>query len=168
MEKSLLLKALEYKTWADRRTLDALGTIDTVEGATSLAFARQQLNHMLRVEENFRARLQSKPGPHSTTNTEVVPDLADLDQRLTTSNAWLVTFAAELRVDQVHQTLSFTFVDGLRGSMTPEEILFHIVNHGTYHRGAIGHALDLASAKRPADTYTVFIHALEPQRRVAL
>lgn len=49
--------------------------------------------------------------------------------------------------------------------MTRQEILFHIVNHGTYHRGAIGHALDLAGAPRPADTYTVFIHAAQPQRR---
>jgi uncharacterized damage-inducible protein DinB len=148
MDMSMLLKALEYKSWADRRTLNAVGTLDPVQDAISLAFARQQLNHMVRVEENFRARLQSKPGLHASTNTEVVPDLADIDQRLTASNAWFASYATELRTDQVHQPLSFTFVDGLRGSMTPEEILFHIVNHGTYHRGAIGHALDLARAKR--------------------
>jgi len=50
--------------------------------------------------------------------------------------------------------------------MTRLEILFHIINHGTYHRGAIGHALDLAQVSHPADTYTVFIHATEPERRV--
>jgi uncharacterized damage-inducible protein DinB len=49
--------------------------------------------------------------------------------------------------------------------MTRQEILFHIVNHGTYHRGAIGHALDLVGAVRPADTYTVFSHSVEPSRR---
>ena len=38
--------------------------------------------------------------------------------------------------------------DGRDGGMTRQEILFHIVNHGTYHRGAIGHALDLAGAPR--------------------
>lgn len=164
---SLLRKALEYKCWADRRTLNAVGALDPVQGGTSLAFARQQLNHMVRVEENFRARLQSKTIPHISTNTEVIPELQELDQRLTTSNEWLAIYAVGLQTIQIHQTLNFTFVDGLRGSMTPAEILFHIVNHGTYHRGAIGHALDLARAKRPADTYTVFIHALEPQRRDA-
>ena len=46
--------------------------------------------------------------------------------------------------------------------MTRQEILFHIVNHGTYHRGAIGHALDLAGAPRPADTYTLYIHSAQP------
>jgi uncharacterized damage-inducible protein DinB len=43
--------------------------------------------------------------------------------------------------------------------------MFHLVNHGSYHRGAIGHALDLADASRPADTFTVFIHSAEPHRR---
>lgn len=86
MEISLLHKALEYKCWADRRTLDVVGTIDPVQGAASLAFARQQLNHMVRVEENFRARLQSTPEPHPSTNTDLVPSLQELDQRLKASN----------------------------------------------------------------------------------
>ncbi len=167
METSLLLKAIKYKAWADRRTLDAVSTLDPVHSASSLAFCRQQLNHLVRVEENFRARLQSEPEPHASTNTEVVPDLVDLDQRLSASNVWLVSYAAGLAAEQFHQTVKFKFVDGLQGSMTRQEILFHIVNHATYHRGAIGHALDLAHAKRPADTYTVFIHALEPHRREA-
>jgi uncharacterized damage-inducible protein DinB len=63
------------------------------------------------------------------------------------------------------EPIRFQFVDGQRGSLTREEILFHLVNHGTYHRGAMGHALDLANAHRPADTYTVFIHSVEPGRR---
>jgi len=52
-------------------------------------------------------------------------------------------------------------------SLTREEVIYHLINHGTYHRGAIGHALDLARAPRPADTYTVFVHAAEPERRAA-
>jgi uncharacterized damage-inducible protein DinB len=61
--------------------------------------------------------------------------------------------------------VSFRFLDGQRGAMTREEVLSHLVNHGTYHRGAIGRAFDLAGGLRPADTYTVFIHAVEPGRR---
>lgn len=48
-----------------------------------------------------------------------------------------------------------------------EEAILHLVNHGTYHRGAIGHALDRADGNRPADTYTVFIRGAEPERRNA-
>ena len=65
----------------------------------------------------------------------------------------------------IEKVVLFNLVDGKRGAMTYHEILFHIINHGTYHRGAIGHALDQAQVPHPADTYTVFIHEVEPECR---
>jgi uncharacterized damage-inducible protein DinB len=161
----MLIEAIKYKQWADRRTLDAVGTIDGSKCPSAVAFARQQLNHMVRVEELFSARLLGEPEPHSSTNTAEVPDLDELDRRITDSNRWLAGYVAELEPGRWEQSVSFQFVDGKQGTMTRMEIFFHIVNHGTYHRGAIGHALDLAQAPRPADTYTVFIHSVEPGRR---
>ena len=158
---------LGYKAWADRRTLDAVAAIDARGFPSSLAFCRQQLNHMVTVEELFRARLLAEPDPHSATNAEPVPELAELDRRLTASNEWLLGFASTLDPVRLAQPVHFQFVDGRRGTLTRREVLFHLVNHGTYHRGAIGHALDLARAPRPADTYTVYIHAREPGRREA-
>lgn len=81
------------------------------------------------------------------------------------ANQWLQTYAGSLTASQLKENISFTFVDGKRGRLSREEVIFHLINHGTYHRGAIGHALDLAVGTRPADTYNVFIHAAEPERR---
>ncbi len=161
----LLRDSLRYKQWADRRTLDAVARIDVDRFPSEMAFARQQLNHMVRVEELFRARLLGDEEPHSTTNSEVVPELEELDRRLSASNDWLQSYAGSLDAERRTQSIHFCFVDGKRGTLSREEVLFHLVNHGTYHRGAIGHALDLAQAPRPADTYTVFIHSAEPARR---
>ena len=161
----MLLDALRYKAWADRRTLDAVAAIDRRQFPSALAFARQQLNHMVIVEELFRARLLALPEPHSGTNTEEVPELAEVDRRLIASNEWLRTYIVALPPEALGETIHFTFTDGKRGSLSREEILFHLINHGTYHRGAVGHALDLARAQRPADTFTVFIHSAEPGRR---
>ncbi|NVD97556.1 DinB family protein [Massilia sp. BJB1822] len=158
---------LQYKQWADKRTLDAVALIDSVQFPSEIAFARQQLNHMVRVEEVFRARLLEKPEPHATSNTEVVPELAELRERLSASNDWLLKYAESTPSEILAEKIHFRFLDGLDGTLSREEILFHMVNHGTYHRGAIGRALDLAGGLRPADTYTVFIHAMEPQRRLA-
>lgn len=157
--------ALRYKAWADRRTLDAVAQLDHGLHAASIAFALQQLNHMVRVEEVFRARLLGQNEPHSTSNSEIVPDLPALDERLSVSNHWLQHYEQSLTSAQRSESIHFHFLDGQAGAMTREEVLFHLVNHGTYHRGAIGHALDLAGGLRPADTYTVFIHAAEPERR---
>lgn len=156
---------LQYKQWADERTLDAVALIDSVQFPSEIAFARQQLNHMVRVEEVFRARLLGMPEPHASSNTDVVPGLAELRERLLASNEWLLKYAASTPSETLAGKIHFRFLDGLDGTLSREEILFHMVNHGTYHRGAIGRALDLAGGLRPADTYTVFVHAMEPGRR---
>jgi uncharacterized damage-inducible protein DinB len=91
--------------------------------------------------------------------------LAELSARLAVSNRWLQDYTPSLTPAQLAETIRFRFLDGQSGALSRHEILFHLINHGSYHRGAIGRALDLAGGLRPADTYTVFIHAREPARR---
>jgi uncharacterized damage-inducible protein DinB len=161
----MLIEAFNYKGWADRRTLDAVESMDAKAYPAAVGFALQQFNHMIRVEELFRARLIGAAAPHHSTNTAVVPGLDEIEQRICDSNQWFSRYVRDLEPDRLRQAVRFQFVDGKNGTMTPLEILFHVVNHGTYHRGAIGHGLDLTQVAHPADTYTVFIHATEPQRR---
>ncbi|NWK79211.1 DinB family protein [Aquitalea sp. LB_tupeE] len=157
--------AFAYKQWADQRTLQAVATLDATAQSAALAFVCQQLNHMLIVEELFRARLLGLPAPHAATNTVSLPALDELQSRLHASDNWFADYATTLAPASRDEIIRFVFADGQAGSMSREEILFHIINHGTYHRGAIGHALEQAGAARPADTYTLYIHAAEPQRR---
>ncbi|RMC99613.1 damage-inducible protein DinB [Aquitalea palustris] len=165
MPVTQILNQLRYKQWADQRTLAAIALIDAQAFPVERAFALQQLNHMVRVEEVFRARLAGTPEPHSSTNSEIVPTLEELDKRLADSNNWLQPYTEALSPAKLGEIIHFRFLDGKTGSLTRTEILFHLVNHGSYHRGAIGRALDMAGGLRPADTYTVFIHAAEPARR---
>ena len=165
MNLAQILNQLRYKQWADSRTLEATALIDSERFPSEIEFARQQLNHMVRVEEVFRARLLGNKEPHSSSNSEVVPMLEQLSKRLLESNDWLRTYAESMPSEKLVEKIHFHFLDGKGGTMTREEVLFHLVNHGTYHRGAIGRALDLAGGLRPADTYTVFVHAMEPGRR---
>lgn len=165
MHLTQILNQLRYKQWADSRTLDAMALIDAERFPSEITFARQQLNHMVRVEEVFRARLLGNTEPHSTSNSEIVPAQEELSRRLSESNEWLQTYAKSIPPEKLLEKICFRFLDGKGGTMTREEVLFHLVNHGTYHRGAIGRALDIAEGLRPADTYTVFVHAMEPGRR---
>lgn len=161
----MLIEAFNYKQWADQRTLDAIRSINGKEFPSAIAFALQQLNHMIRVEELFKARLLGAVAPHLSTNSELVPELHELNQRIDDSNQWFARYVKNLEPGYRTQSIPFQFVDGKHGTMTRLEILFHIISHGTYHRGAIGHALDLAEVPHPADTYTVFIHSAQPERR---
>ena len=161
----MLIEAFKYKQWADQRTLDAISKISETNFPSAVEFARQQLNHVVRVEELFRARLEDVQIPHLSTNSELVPEFGELVQRLSLSNHWFSRYAERLEQNKYQHVVAFEFVDKKRGNMTRLEILFHIINHGSYHRGAIGHCLDLSGVPHPADTYTVFIHSAEPERR---
>lgn len=157
--------SFNYKAWADERTITAIGKVDRDAKSQAFAFMRQQLNHMVIVEELFRARLSGNIEPHSSTNTEIVPSLEEIKTRLEDSNKWYLGYVANLKDDVVNEVVSFTFADGKTGSMSTAEILFHIVNHGTYHRGNIAHSLDLSGVAHPIDGYGIYIHEAEPQRR---
>ncbi|WP_151714147.1 DinB family protein [Acinetobacter bereziniae] len=159
------VKLFLYKQWSDQRLFKAIAQIDQEKYLDEYQFAKQQFNHMIIVEELFRARLEHKKALHTQTNTEVLPAFDELQQRIEHSHAWWIEFVENIQSVQLAEIVHFQFIDKKTGSLSIEEILFHIINHGTYHRGNIAHALHHAQVTHPADTYTVFIHQHEPERR---
>lgn len=153
----------QYKIWADKRTLRVIEQSHDAVCSKTRTFLRQQLNHMIIVEELFKSRLLGLPAPHSKTNTDIVPEFQNLKQRLLASGSWYIDFLQYC--DDLDRSIQFDFTDGKKGRMTKREILFHIVTHGSYHRGNIAHALDLAGVPHPVDGYGVFLHEIEPERR---
>ena len=61
--------------------------------------------------------------------------------------------------------LAFQFTDGDQGCMSREEMLFHVITHGAYHRGNVGQMLKGIDVAPPRDLLTKFLHLREPQRR---
>lgn len=158
-------RTFEYKVWADKRTLNAIEEIEQSRFPEAYSFALQQVNHMVIVEELFKSRLLHLAAPHSATNTEVIPPLESLKDRLNTSGSWYLELAKSC--EDKSKEITFSFTDGKQGKMAIHEILFHIVNHGTYHRGNIAHALDLAGVAHPLDGFAAFLHEFESDRRQA-
>ena len=161
------VKLFLYKQWSDQRLFKAIAQINQEKYLDDYNFAKQQFNHMLIVEELFRSRLENKKALHTQTNTEVLPAFDELQQRIEHSHAWWIEFVENIQSDQIAEIIHLQFIDKKTGSLSIEEILFHIINHGTYHRGNIAHALHHAQVTHPADTYTVFIHQHEPERRAS-
>ena len=54
---SLIINMFNYKKWADERALSAARSINGAQFLEQINFIRQQLNHLVLVEENFKARL---------------------------------------------------------------------------------------------------------------
>ena len=161
----MIVQAFDYKQWADERTLDSIGRINRTVFSEPYAFVLQQINHMIIVEELFRSRLENMPPPHKATNSEIIPEFDKLKHRLVVSGKWYFNYVSDLDIEKKQRVISFKFADGNYGSMSVKEIIFHIINHGSYHRGSIAHALDLAEVAHPADGYGIYIHEAEPSRR---
>ena len=111
----MLVDGFKYKQWADRRTLDAAKALEERGGSAAVSFIRQQLNHMVIVEELFRARLLGNASPHHTTNTEALPTLDEIEVRLARSNEWFTRYVTESAFETLNDQVSFQFVDGKQG-----------------------------------------------------
>ncbi|MGU3145521.1 DinB family protein, partial [Vibrio cholerae] len=57
------------------------------------------------------------------------------------------------------------FIDGGFGQLTVEEILLHLLTHGSNHRGMASRVLAENGLERPKDTFTRYLYETEPTRR---
>jgi uncharacterized damage-inducible protein DinB len=161
----ILQSLFEYKAWANRELLDAIGKLDAVVYPMESRLSIRLLNHTYVIDQIFTAHLLGKPHTYAGANTPETPTLNALRAAITSSDGWLLSYARSLTEAQLREQVKFTFTDAAKGTMTREEILMHLITHGGYHRGAIGNILSQAGIAPPRDILTVYLHQAESRRR---
>jgi uncharacterized damage-inducible protein DinB len=63
------------------------------------------------------------------------PPFDELRDRQLAIDAWYVGYADALDAAQANEIVKFRFIGGGEGAMSRNDILLHVVNHTTYHRG---------------------------------
>lgn len=154
-----------YKAWANTEILDALANIDPSGHPAEWKQAIRLMNHTYVVDRIFAAHLGGARHPFDATNTPETPTLDELRESISKSDAWFQEYVGRIDGSELDETIAFTFTDGKSGSMTREEMLFHVLAHGAYHRGNVGMVLTACGVDRPSDTFTRFLHLVEPNRR---
>lgn len=154
-----------YKAWANAEILDALALVDPSHHPAEWNQAIRLMNHTYVVDRIFAAHLSGATRSFDATNTPETPTLDDLRESISKSDAWFQTYVDQIDPSESRETIAFTFTDGKTGSMTREEMLFHVLAHGAYHRGNVGMILTACGVDRPSDTFTRFLHLVEPNRR---
>ena len=155
------------KSWANNELFNALAAVTSEQHAAAVHTATRTLNHIYVVDRIFQAHLLGKQHGYTATNTEATPDLGQLQFSVAETDAWFVSYTSTVTSSQLSESIAFRFTDGDAGTMTREEMLFHVITHGAYHRGNVGQVLKSISVAPPRDLYTKFLHVTEPARRRA-
>ncbi|ELF6478988.1 DinB family protein [Vibrio fluvialis] len=158
-------KAFQYKKWANSELL-MLGEKQFSQLPESDAtFFIRILNHTTVVDSLFISRILGEPEQYSADNTVETPTLNELRQTMDSNDSWLIQYVESATAQELLRVVHFTFVDGDSGQLSVEEILLHLLTHGSNHRGMASRVLAENNLERPRDTFTRYLHQAEPQRR---
>lgn len=159
-----------YKGWADKLTFAAVAALPAGEAArerpTLFKSIIGTLNHSYVVDLIWQAHLEGRPHGFAARNVVLHPVLDALWQAQQTLNDWLLAWSHAQSQSSLRETVKFRLMSGEAGAMTRAEILMHIVNHATYHRGWISDLFFQVPAKPPTTDWNIFLSDVSPRRAI--
>ena len=166
MGTTLLQSLFRQKAAINEEFFAVLGHVDAEAHAAERHAAIRLMNHIYVVDRIFAGHLRAEPHCYDATNTPETPALDALREAVLASDRGYLDLVDALTPPQLAQTVDFTFTDGQHGRMSRDEMLGHVITHGSYHRGEVGQMLKRISTAPPRDLFTAYLHRAEPQRRV--
>jgi uncharacterized damage-inducible protein DinB len=162
---TLLQSLFRQKALINEEFFAVIGQVDAEAHAAERHALIRLMNHIYVVDRIFAGHLRGEPHGYEATNTPETPTLAALRDAVLASDRSYLELVDALTPPQLAQPVAFTFTDGQHGRMTREEMLGHVITHGSYHRGEVGQMLKRLSSAPPRDLFTAYLHRAEPQRR---
>jgi uncharacterized damage-inducible protein DinB len=155
-----------YNAWADKLIYEAVAKLPEGEATkprqSVFKSMLHTLNHIYVIDRVFQAHLEGREHGFKARNTETHPPLAELARLQQEVDAWFVAWSDRLNDATLGETVDFDFIGGGRGSMTRGEMLLHVVNHTTYHRGFVADFFYQVPARPPTTDLTVFLRDARP------
>ena len=152
-----------YKAWADDVFLSVIATLPEPElvAPRPISFGSliRTLNHSYSMDFVWQSHLLGRPHGLTTRNPVDHPAIQDLVASQRRIDTWYVDYADSLSQDQLDEVVEFEFIGGGIGAMSREEILLHVVNHTTYHRGHVADMLYHLDIFPPTTDLPVFLRA---------
>jgi uncharacterized damage-inducible protein DinB len=156
-----ILKLVKYKFWANQITFSALSEASDTElfkeRDTNFKNIPSTLNHVYVVDDIFKSHLLNETHGYLSRNTEICPSFLELWNQQQAIDQWYIDFVSKLEEKDTDKIINFKFVGGGEGEMSITEIIFHIVNHGTYHRGFVSDMMYQIPLTPPANDFTVYL-----------
>lgn len=150
-----------YNAWADRMIFDAVAALPEGEaGKERKSLFKNMihtLNHNCVIDRIWQAHLEGREHGYTARNTPDHPPLDELRRQQQAVDDWYIAWSDALSDAALDEKVNFTLVGGNQGVMTRGEILLHIVNHTTYHRGFVADLFYQVPARPPTTDLPVFL-----------
>jgi len=150
-----------YKAWSNELIFATVAGIPeeevTRQRQTRFGNMVHTLNHVYVIDSVFQAHIEGRPHGYAARNTPSPPPLAELRSAVRALDQWYVDLAGRLGDAELERMIAFKFIGGGDGAMTCGEMILHVVNHGTYHRGFVGDLMYQAGVTPPATDLPVFL-----------
>lgn len=150
-----------YNAGADRMIFDAVAALPEGEaGKERKSLFKNMihtLNHNCVIDLIWQAHLEGREHGYSARNTPDHPPLDELRRRQQAVDDWYIAWSDMLSDAALEEKVNFTLIGGNQGVMTRGEILLHVVNHTTYHRGFVADLFYQVPARPPTTDLPVFL-----------
>ncbi|MDB5798706.1 MAG: damage-inducible protein DinB [Paucimonas sp.] len=115
------------------------------------------LNHMRVIDRVWQAHLRGEAHGFTSRSPDQVPPFPELQGGQSGLDQWYIGYAGNLAPGALDEVIDFEFIGGGASKMSREDILLHVSNHKTYHRGYVAQLLYEAGAKPPTMDLPVFL-----------
>lgn len=150
-----------YKAWADEQFLSVVSSIPSAEltAPRPITFGSliRTLNHAYTMDFVWQCHLLGKPHGFTSRNPEHYPTIDKLVANQHGINQWYINYADAITELELLEEVAFEFIGGGTGCMTRRDILLHVVNHATYHRGHAADILYHLNVRPPTTDLPVFL-----------
>jgi uncharacterized damage-inducible protein DinB len=140
MSPSEIRNMYRYNGWANQRVLASLRSIDQERFVrhlkTSHGSIRGTVAHLASAECIWLQRWTGKPGNQMLPESDF-ETIEIASQRLTEFDNDLVDYVNSLSEEDLRSTKSYVTTQGKPYSNVVQDMLVHLINHSTYHRGQI-------------------------------
>ncbi|MBI3663540.1 MAG: DinB family protein [Acidobacteria bacterium] len=159
MTKDEIQLLYEYDAWANRRVLDAASALTpeqfTRDLGSSFPSVRDTLAHIMGGQWIWLERWQGRT-PTGLPAAEDFPDLPSLRKRWEEVEADLLAFVRGLTAERLVSVSEYKTLTAGTFACPLWQMLQHLVNHGTYHRGQATTLLRQLGAKSVSTDLSLF------------
>jgi len=135
-----LTTLIDYHYWARDRLLDAIRPLTTEQYEKDLGSSfksiRETVVHVYAAEWAWYSRWQGH-SPTSLLTSERFPDVESLGRAWAEMEANVRAFTASLGDAGIDRVIAYRLFSGQPGATPFWQMLQHVVNHASYHRGQV-------------------------------